>query len=175
MNAPAEFQAGASAATGHCPLLVADYLVARSGGRLTPLQVIKLTYIAHGYSLAINGEPLVDEAVEAWRHGPVVPSVYHRAKRCGGGRIERLLYSGARAGEADGAEFERIPARGRAVLDAVLDEYGGFTGPELVGMTCGPGSPWAGYCPGAAPRKIPDGAIRAHYLRVVGDAGIRHR
>lgn len=93
MNAPAEFQAGASAATGHCPLLVADYLVARSGGRLTPLQVIKLTYIAHGYSLAINGEPLVDEAVEAWRHGPVVPSVYHRAKRCGGGRIGRLLYS----------------------------------------------------------------------------------
>ena len=117
--------------TAHCPLLVADYFIARSGGRLTPLQVIKLTYIAHGYSLAINGEPLVDEAVEAWRYGPVVPSVYYGAKKYGGGRITRLLYSGARAGEADDAEFEKhVPAQDRAVLDAVLDEYGEFTGPN---------------------------------------------
>ena len=166
----------AFAVTAHCPLLVADYFIARSGGRLTPLQVIKLTYIAHGYSLAINGEPLVDEAVEAWRHGPVVPSLYYRAKKYGGGRITHLLYSGARAGEADDAEFEHIPAKDRAVLDAVLDEYGEFAGSELVGMTHGGGSPWTRYCRPRTDRpQIPDEAIKAHYLQVIGDARIRHR
>ena len=65
----------------HSPLLIADYFIARSGGRITPLQVIKMAHIAHGYSLAIHNEPLVDEAVEAWKYGPVVPSLYYRAKK----------------------------------------------------------------------------------------------
>lgn len=45
------------------------------------MQVIKMAHIAHGYSLAIHNEPLVDEAVEAWKYGPVVPSLYYRAKK----------------------------------------------------------------------------------------------
>ena len=172
------FQTEAFAVKAHCPLLVADYLIARSGGRLTPLQVIKLTYIAHGYSLAINGKQLVDEAIEAWRYGPVVPSVYYRAKKYGGGQITHLLYSGASIDDAGNAKFfeEHIPSQDRAVLDAVLDEYGEFTGSELIGMTHGPDSPWTQYYrPRIARQKIPDSAIKAHYLEVIADVRIRHR
>lgn len=65
-----------------CPVLVADYFITNAVGSLTPLQVIKMVYIAHGYSLALLDEPLVEEAVEAWRYGPVLPSVYHTVKKC---------------------------------------------------------------------------------------------
>lgn len=158
-------------------VLVADYLIANAGGRLTPLQVIKMAYIAHGYSLAIFDEPLVGEAVEAWRYGPVVPSVYHCAKKYGGSKIAALLYSGIEtddtAGVAGAKKFfeERILLGHRTVLDGVLDSYGKFTGIELTRMTHADGSPWrAYYRPNEMGRVIPDGAIRAHYKGLIGNS-----
>ena len=45
---------------------------------------MKRVYIAHGFSLAINKESLLDkrfDKVEAWKYGPVIPSVYHSFKQ----------------------------------------------------------------------------------------------
>ena len=161
-----------------CPVLVADYLIANARGPLTPLQVIKMAYIAHGYSLAILDEPLVEEAVEAWRYGPVMPSVYHSAKRYGGGRITELLYSGIRTDDAGGMNGARkffrdlIPQRQRAILDGVLDVYGGFTGIELTNMTHVDGSPWKRYYKrGVAGRRIPNDVIRDHYRELIDNRG----
>ena len=49
---------------------------------LTPLKLQKLLYFAHGWHLVLDdkGEPLLDEVIEAWRYGPVVPSIYHKFK-----------------------------------------------------------------------------------------------
>ena len=51
--------------TAPCPALIGDCLIAGADGPLTPLQVIKIAYIAHGYLPAIFDKPLVEEAVEA--------------------------------------------------------------------------------------------------------------
>ena len=160
------------------PVLVADYFIANARGPLTPLQVIKMAYIAHGYSLAILGEPLVEEAVEAWRYGPVLPSVYYAAKRYGGDGITRLLYSGTRTDDGEGVEVarkffsSRIPPRQRAVLDGVLDVYGGFSGRQLTNMTHVAGSPWDQYYrEGVAGRQIPNDAIRDHYRGLIDNRG----
>jgi uncharacterized phage-associated protein len=49
------------------------FLVARDPGDLiTQLKLQKLLYFAQGISLAIHDEPLFDEEIEAWEHGPVV-------------------------------------------------------------------------------------------------------
>ena len=45
-----------------------------------PLKLQKLLYLAQGYSYAFFDEPLFIEDMEAWVHGPVVPSVYHDYK-----------------------------------------------------------------------------------------------
>lgn len=161
-----------------CPVLVADYFIANAHNPLTPLQVIKMTYIAHGYSLAILDEPLVEEAVEAWRYGPVLPSVYHVAKRYGGDKITQLLYSGTRTddreGVADARKFfrSRIPSRQRTILDVVLDVYGEFNGRQLTNMTHVVGSPWDQYYrEGVAGRQIPNGTIKEHYKGLIDNRG----
>ena len=52
---------------------------------LTHMQLQKLLYYAQGYSLGMTGEPLFEEAIEAWQHGPVVPNVYNAYRQCGDG------------------------------------------------------------------------------------------
>ena len=42
-----------------------------------PLKLQKLLYFAQGYSYAFYDQELFCEDMEAWVHGPVVPSVYY--------------------------------------------------------------------------------------------------
>ena len=62
-----------------------------NGYVLTPMQVIKLVYFAHGYNLAILDRPLIDDHVEAWKFGAVIPSLYHSLKIYGSGVIKAPL------------------------------------------------------------------------------------
>src|SRR4051794_29818552 len=72
---------------------VADYFLAHvdeeSGDNITHLKLQKLLYYAQGFHLAIQGEPLFAEPIEAWEHGPVVCRVYHKVKYCGNRPIDR--------------------------------------------------------------------------------------
>src|SRR4051812_24192144 len=72
------------------PLAVANYFIGRAmqeGKALTPMQVIKLTYLAHAWHLAISSTPLIAATVEAWKFGPVIPSLYRSLKKYGSGTI----------------------------------------------------------------------------------------
>ena len=65
-----------------------DELVRDEGGDLiSNLKLQKLLYYAQGCSLAINDQALFQESIVAWRHGPVVESIYHTFKRYGDGGI----------------------------------------------------------------------------------------
>ena len=44
------------------------------------LKLLKLLYYIQGYHLAMFNAPLFNDKMEAWLHGPVVPSVYKWAK-----------------------------------------------------------------------------------------------
>lgn len=56
----------------------------RRSTETSSLQVIKLVYLCHGWMLGHYGRRLMTDDVEAWRYGPVVPSVYGRYGRFGG-------------------------------------------------------------------------------------------
>ena len=50
---------------------------------ITLLKLVKLVYIAHGYLLALLNRSFLNsryDKVEAWRLGPVIPTVYHTFK-----------------------------------------------------------------------------------------------
>ena len=70
--------------------LVADFLLANSDRKLTPMEVNKLVYISHGWMLALHDESLISEKIEAWKHGPVIPSLYHKFKMYGAEPIDAL-------------------------------------------------------------------------------------
>ena len=98
---------------------------------LTPMQVQKLVYLAHGWHLAIEGEPLLDEQVEAWQYGPVIPSLYHEFKYCGARPIKHI------------PESQFFPEGNlKPILDRVWEVYGDFSGSQLSTMTHKQGSPW---------------------------------
>ena len=48
---------------------------------LTPLQLQKLAFLAHGWSYPVLGRPFICEVVEAWKYGPVYPELYDVLKR----------------------------------------------------------------------------------------------
>ena len=55
---------------------------------MSVMKLIKLVYIAYAWYYAANEEKLFDEKIEAWRYGPVVPSLYHEFKRFGNQPID---------------------------------------------------------------------------------------
>lgn len=50
---------------------------------ISNLKLQKLLYYCQAYSLALTGEPLFDEDIEAWAWGPVIPSIYKQYKKYG--------------------------------------------------------------------------------------------
>ena len=60
---------------------VADYILYMTrevGDLISNLQLQKLVYYSQAWYLAFYGEPLFDEPIEAWVHGPVQPGIYAR-------------------------------------------------------------------------------------------------
>lgn len=56
------------------PITIANYFIKKyqEDDKLTPMKLIKLTYIAYGWYLALrNGEKLVSEKPQAWDLGPI--------------------------------------------------------------------------------------------------------
>ena len=65
---------------------VAAYLLRQAeedGAVVTHLKLQKLCYYAQGYSLALMSEPMFDEPIEAWEHGPVVRVLWDTYKGYG--------------------------------------------------------------------------------------------
>ncbi|ARO69695.1 hypothetical protein B9J09_06285 [Xylella fastidiosa subsp. pauca] len=127
----------------YSPATIANYFLQRAskeGRALTPMQVLKLVYIAHGWHLGFRKEPLIDEVVEAWRHGPVISSLYRKMKQYGSGGITELLpvnpFSWATA------RASKIDEKSEEILDSVWNSCGHFGGIQLSEMTHKEGTPW---------------------------------
>jgi uncharacterized phage-associated protein len=121
---------------GHSPTRVAEYILKLAQDKenpLTPMQVLKLVYISHGWQLGLYGRPLVNGSIEAWQYGPVIPSVYHRYKRFGSRFIDDVPTS-LPIGFSD-SEISTITQ--------VLAGYGKRSGISLSSLTHEPGTPWS--------------------------------
>lgn len=127
---------------------------AEQGLKLTNLQLQKLSYVAHGLSLAKFDRPLVIEDIYAWQYGPVLPSIYYRFQPYGKGAITE-----SHSVEIDGESDQLIAG--------VVSLLGKVTGYQLVEMTHKPDSPWTQIWDGKRNQVIPDSLIKQHYLRIL--------
>ncbi|MCE9552028.1 MAG: DUF4065 domain-containing protein [Planctomycetes bacterium] len=115
------------------------------GQSLSPMRVIKLAYIAHGWHLALTGSMLVDEYPEAWQYGPVIPSIYHEFKHFGNSPVTTPAL------RLDLRSRTLVPYRlptttdaesARVVLDRIWEVYKPFDALQLSAMTHKEGTPW---------------------------------
>jgi uncharacterized phage-associated protein len=139
---------------------IANYLIEHSPGGLDPLQVMKLSYIAHGFTLGLFERPLLEDDIEAWKFGPVVRKIYAFIPG-GSNRITEPL----------SRERPDLTDDDRAVVDSVLNQYGRYSGLYLSSLTHRPGSPWektwSKYGQNAV---IPRDLIQSHYSGIIAEA-----
>lgn len=142
-------------------ITVADEIlrIAKAAGRaLTPLQLMKLVYISHGWHLAIRGRDLFGNRIEAWKYGPVIPDLYRATKQFGRNPIPLELIDDASSMD---------PAT-RAFLLDVHSKYGHLDGIALSSLTHQSGTPWDQvYEEGVLNREISDDIIRNYYLALL--------
>ena len=120
----------------HDARVVANELIRLSvatGRPLTPMQIIKLVYLCHGWMLGLYGRPLVRQDAQAWRYGPVFNDLYQALKHYGSRPATELI-----GGVAEGM-FDELE---RDLIRQVFDKYGQLTGIALSNMTHTDGSPW---------------------------------
>ncbi len=131
---------------------------ARQNRVFTHLQVQKLIYYCHAYCLAINGKPLIKQAVSAWQHGPVIEVVYHALKRYGNNQVHPIPRFRGDVYDPDED----------AIINSVVEKYGGLSGIALSNMTHRTGSPWHQVVGSNYTRDqtIPDDMIEAYYRAI---------
>lgn len=124
---------------------------------LTPMELIKLTYIAHGWMLGLYSTPLIRDEVEAWKYGPVIPSLYHKTKKFGSKPVTDRL-----------SRFPKeLDVYERSLVDQVFCKYGKLGGMALSALTHENGSPWEQIWDGTYADPIPDDLIEHHYKQLV--------
>lgn len=145
------------------------------GKPFTLMKLLKLVYFAHGWHLAFAKLPLVNERVEAWKFGPVVPGVYHEFKHHGSDVIEHTgktlrfpIRYPVEFVEPQLPESEFL----NALLERIWDVYGRLSAYQLSELTHRPGTPWyiTWHDMGGSIQKgtdIPDNLIRDFFAKKV--------
>lgn len=149
--------------------------LAEAGGNpISPMKLLKLVYFAHGWYLAITDQPLIEERVEAWQYGPVIPVLYHEFKRFGNDSItERATDAPRYVGGKSISDIPYINASAcdpsasevKTLIEKVWKTYGSQTAGQLSSATHQAGTPWAQTYTGQRSLVIPDEVIKEYYKK----------
>jgi len=138
--------------------------IARTKGEeITPLKLLKLVYIAHGWSFPFLGQPLLSEPPQAWQYGPVVPSLYRAVSKFRAGPITELVPD---------TDPQELSAQAAGLIQSVYDTYARYSGIQLSNMTHMPNTPWSeAWNTHGKNAVIPDDRIAAHYQHLLETRG----
>lgn len=120
------------------PIDIAKVILCKKS--FTYLELEKIMYFSYCEYLKEYHEPMFSDEFEAWKYGPVVPSVYRELKKYSRSRIEIedkdkvLVWSKI-------MKFKSYDKLLKAI-DKTIEEYGEYTAEQLVNETNKKGSPW---------------------------------
>lgn len=127
---------------------------------ISNLALQKILYIAHMVYYGRTRQPLIKETFEAWDYGPVVPSVYHRAKAFGSDPVGNVFH---------GARPIEDPVANQVIQQTVRVLKGRHPG-DLVEMTHWAGGAWSKHYPKGRNQIIPHEDILEEYVSRVGSS-----
>jgi uncharacterized phage-associated protein len=146
------------------------------------MQLQELVYIAHGWCLALSGQPLTGDRPEALEHGPEYRRLANALARCGVDPVTSVVDSRAGVGkrtEMDathpgGAELSKFE---KDILERIHSDYGNLDIRKLARVTRGEGTPWEAVYDGGTGkyRDIPHNLIKTQFedvaARLIGRSG----
>lgn len=109
-------------------------LTRQQGKQLTNMQLQKLVFLAQGYALAVQGNPIHNHDTRAWQWGPVIPKLYKSLQKFGSNVVTEDLKA------EDVIDDNSDEAR---IIKAVLEAYGDRSGSELLAITHQANTPWS--------------------------------
>lgn len=134
-------------------------LAKAKGDQLTPMQLLKLVYIAHGWMLGLYGRPLINDKIEAWQYGPVIPALYQHVRKYKGAAVTKNINALFENDDLDEQEAD--------IISQVYNAYGQKTAMHLSRITHARGTPWElVYEPGSFGMNIPTDIIEDHYKKL---------
>jgi uncharacterized phage-associated protein len=150
---------------GHDSRAIANRLLLiakQKGCTLTIMQLLKLIFFAHGWSLAMLDRPLSKNKAQAWQYGPVFPHVYKALPGSGSKQIDSLIIDKS-TGEPYDSNFDDDDD---AIMSAVVEGYGKAHAYKLSRITHEEGSPWSIIFNSRGPySEIPDSLIKEFFAR----------
>ena len=160
-------------------ITLANYFVEKSNSDnhapypLTLLRLVKYVYIAYGFALSILGKKIIDgrfDTVEAWKYGPVIPSVYHSFKYHGNNRITEKSSIATKENKDGTLQFftpEVTDNDIKEILDFVWKRYRDMPTGALIDLLHNSNTPWA-YCYQEGKNvEIPDEMTKVYYDAIV--------
>ncbi len=142
---------------------------------ISPMKIQKLLYLAHGYHLCWEDQPLIDEVFQAWKFGPVLSSIYFECRGFGHSGITSFLCDINVNHENDYYVFDPNPApipSNQLVEDLVKfvwDSYKEYAPTVLSQWTHEKDGPWYRVTQGGTKilknQEVPNRLIRDYFKR----------
>lgn len=138
-------------------------LAKSEGLNVDTMKLLKLVYITHGWHLGFTNKPLINDEIQAWKYGPVIPVLYDVIKRFGAGNVDGELIDLYADKELDPETSEFV--------ENIWHVYKEMSGLELSARTHKDGSAWAKtYEEGILNMVIDDEEIKQHYKSMIEEA-----
>ncbi len=144
---------------------------------MSPMKLQKLVYYAHAWFMAYLSESLIEDEIQAWKYGPVIPDIYHAFKRFGN---DHITSSAVELSFIDNtllnitAEVPQDDQNAIGMIREVFKTYGRYTPIQLSNLTHSEGEPWKAIYdqyPDDLPSglKIPDELIDACFKKKLAE------
>lgn len=156
-------------------LSVANYFIDLAKEEDKPIHLlglVKRVYIAHGFALALLGRGLLDsrfDKVEAWKYGPVIPSVYHSFKQHRKDEITEptIMMQQDETGDYNFIVPQIENENDTKIIEMVWKRYKNYTDSQLVALTHRDGTPWGACFKEGENCEIPDSYTELYYKKLV--------
>lgn len=134
---------------------------------LTNMKLVKLMYIAQGLSLSLLDRPIFkNDNIEAWKYGPVVPSIYHEFKHFKSNPITSKSVTLDKNWQTS-SEPNLIDEEDQKIVKLTWQLYRDIPVNDLVDLTHKTGTPWSlCYAPGEN-KVIKNDLIKRYYDKFV--------
>lgn len=134
-------------------------LAKEEGLTIAPMKLLKLVYIAHGYHLGFKKKPLINNPIQAWKYGPVIPELYHTTKKFGRYPVDPDLI--------EMFFTKELTEEDKHFLKLVWNAYKHLNGLQLSTLTHAKDTPWEKTYDGVHNKLIPNNLIEEYYTNMI--------